>query len=328
MADIPSELEAKMKKQGYHFVGRHSAVKICEYAANGLNDKTLCYKNKFYGIRSWRCLQATPAIGCDLACRFCWRSMPEESGVKWNELNAFDKWDEPSGIIEGMIEAQRKIVSGYKANADTELKKKRWKEANEPLHATLSLTGEPTFYPRLSELIKGFHERGMSTFLVSNGTLPDALKKLDPLPTQLYISLQAPDEETYMNTTRPKIKDAWKNFLESLKFMSTLKSRTVLRMTLVKGLNMKNPEGYAELIKLARPMYVEVKGFSFVGGARNKERGLSLEDMPRHGEIREFADKLAELTGYIKTDEHEVSRIVLLSRDKEALENRIIDFKD
>ncbi|MEM0142828.1 MAG: 4-demethylwyosine synthase TYW1 [Candidatus Micrarchaeaceae archaeon] len=328
MEAIPEKLHLLMVKQGYHFVGTHSAVKICEYTAKGLQGKTLCYKNKFYGIRSWRCLQATPAIGCDLSCRFCWRNIPEEIGISWNELNAVKNWDDPEDIVKGMIEAQRKIVSGYKATADSKLKMQRWHEANHPLHATLSLTGEPTFYPKLSTLIQQFHNLGMSTFLVTNGTLPEALKELNPLPTQLYISLQAPDEETYLKTTRPKINDAWKRFLEALSFMSTVKTRTVLRMTLVKGLNMLNPEGYAKLIKLANPMYVEVKGFSYVGGSRSPERGLSMASMPNHKEIKDFANEITKYTGYTYTDEHELSRIVLLSRDKAASDNRIINFND
>ncbi len=325
MGEMPEQLKNTMKKQGYHFVGKHSAVKICEYAANGLEGKELCYKAKFYGIRSWQCMQSTTAIGCDLRCRFCWRIIPEEHGYKWNELNAVE-WDDPDYIIEGMIKEQRRIVSGYKAVADTELKMQRWKESNSPKHATLSLTGEPLFYPKMSELIGKFHERGMSTFVVHNGTLPEAIKKLKNLPTQFYISLQAPDEETYIKTVAPKIPNAWNNFIESLKLMSEMKTRTVLRMTLVKGLNMINPEGYAKLIGIAKPNYVEVKGFSFVGGSREEQRGLSLSSMPNHEEIRDFAKRIAELTGYIWTDEHETSRIVLLSRDRESFDKRIIDF--
>ncbi len=314
-----------MGKQGYHFVGKHSAVKICEYAANGLRDKTLCYKNLFYGIKSWKCMQATPAVGCDLSCRFCWRIIPEEFDTKWNELNK-TSWDEPRYIAENMIKEQQRIVSGFKSIADTDLKMRRWKEANSPMHVALSLTGEPTFYPYLSELLKEFHKRKMSTFVVSNGTLPEAIERLELMPTQFYISLQAPDSKTYMNVVRPKIGDAWKRFLKSLEFMSTLKTRTALRMTLVKGLNMGNMDGYVKLIGMAKPNYVEVKGFSFVGGAREKERGLSLFDMPNNEEIAEFAHRLAESTGYIETDEHKLSRIVLLSRDKNSKDSRKINF--
>ncbi|MGC8649067.1 MAG: 4-demethylwyosine synthase TYW1 [Candidatus Micrarchaeia archaeon] len=323
--NIPIELKNKMSKQGYHFVGDHSAVKICEYTANALRDETLCYKYTFYGIKSWQCIQSTTALGCDLACRFCWRIIPEEHGYKWNELNA-QEWNDPKEIVEGMIKEQKRIISGFKSIADTEKKLKRWKEANEPAHVAISLTGEPLFYPRMSELLNEFHKRGISTFLVHNGTLPEAIAKLKPLPTQFYISMQAPDEKIYNAVTRPKIIDSWQRFLKSLDLLSTLKTRTVLRMTLVKGLNMLNPEGYAELIKRGKPNYVEVKGFSFVGGSRDPERNLTLQSMPNHEEIKEFAKKLADLSGYIETAEHKQSRNVLLSRDEESKKNRIIDF--
>lgn len=326
MAKMPEGLQQKMEKQGYHFVGNHSAVKICEYTANGLKGGTLCYKYTFYGIRSWRCVQSTPAIGCDLGCSFCWRLIPEEHGYKWNELNAIQEWDDPEQIIEGMIKEQKRIISGYRHGADTELKERRWKEANEPLHVAMSLTGEPMFYPKMGQLINAFHKRGISTFLVHNGTLPEAVEKLYPLPTQLYISMQAPDEETYIKTTRPKIPNAWERFLKCMDVLSKTKTRTVLRMTLVKGLNMHNPEGYAALIKRGNPNYVEVKGFSFVGGAREAVRKLELQSMPNHEETKEFAKKLAELTGYRLTTEHKPSRVILLCRDEESVRNRIIDF--
>jgi tRNA wybutosine-synthesizing protein 1 len=326
MPDMPKALKGKMEKQGYHFVGEHSAVKICEYTANGLRGQTLCYKYAFYGIKSWRCIQATPAIGCDLGCSFCWRIIPEEHGFKWNELNAVKEWENPDTIIDGMITEQRKVVSGFKAVADTDTKTKRWHEAREPMHVALSLTGEPMFYPKMSKLIEGFHRKGISTFLVHNGTLPEAIRRLNPLPTQLYISMQAPDEETYIKTTRPKIPNAWDRFLKCMDVIRTIDTRTVLRMTLVKGLNMHSPEGYATLIKRGLPKYVEVKGFSFVGGARDPARHLDLSNMPNHDEIKAFAKKLAELTGYLYTVEHKPSRIVLLCRDQEALKNRMIDF--
>ncbi len=326
MSEMPQIIKEKMTHQGYHFVGKHSAVKICEYTASSIEGKTLCYKYTFYGIHSWQCIQSTPAIGCDLGCRFCWRLIPEEIGVNWNELNAVDKWDDPDSIVEGMIKEQQRIVSGYKSGADTDLKKKRWEEARRPRHVALSLTGEPTFYPKMSGLLKAFHKKGISTFLVTNGTLPEAIAKLDPLPTQLYISVEAPDKETYQKVTRPKIPDAWERYLKTLSMLKTLKTRTVLRMTLVKGLNMDNIEGYASLVKLAQPNYVEVKGFSFIGGARGESRGLSLSSMPSHEEIKEYAHRLAELTGYKETSEHKPSRIVLLCKDEESAKNRIIDF--
>jgi len=321
---IPEKLKLMMKKQGYHFVGKHSAAKLCNYTTSSLKNGTLCYKNQFYGIRSWRCLQSAPTLGCDLACVFCWRIIPEEVGVKWNELN-FTEWDEPSDIADGLIEAQRKMLTGYKGNE--KVNKKRLEEANDPAHVTFSLTGEPLFYPKMNELIEEFHKRKMSTFLVTNGTLPEALKKLKTLPTQLYVSVQAPNKEVYEKVTRPKIPHAWENFLEFLDVFSKLNTRRVFRLTLIKGLNLVDAKGYAELIKRGNPDYVEVKGFVFVGGARNPSRGLSYGLMPNKEEILNFAKEIAEASGYVFTDYHKPSNVALLSRNEEVASKRLIQFE-
>ena len=79
---LPGSLAASMRKQGYHFVGRHSATKICAYASRSLKGGGTCYKHQFYGLRSWRCVQSTPALGCNLACAFCWRTIPDEVGLQ------------------------------------------------------------------------------------------------------------------------------------------------------------------------------------------------------------------------------------------------------
>ncbi len=322
--EIPEKLASMMKKQGYHFVGRHSATKLCSYTISSLKGGTTCYKNKFYGIRSWRCMQTTPAIGCDLACVFCWRIIPEEIGIKWNELNALDKWDDPEEIAEDLINEQKRMMTGYKGNPKTDMK--RWEEANDPAHVTFSLTGEPLFYPKMNELIAAFHKRGISIFLVTNGTMVNALKKLTTMPTQLYVSVQAPNKEVYEKTTRPKIPNAWEKFQEFLEIFSKMPTRRVFRLTLVKGLNMVDPKGYAELIKKGNPDYVEVKGFVFVGGSRSPERGLSYSQMPSGEEIVKFAKEIAAESGYLYTDFHEHSKVALLCRDEEAQKNRIIKF--
>ena len=319
---IPENLKKIMQKQGYHFVGNHSAIKICEYTANALRGRESCYKSKFYGIDTARCMQTSLSIGCDLSCRFCWRMIPDEINIKWNELNAVEP-DDPDLIINGFLDEQRRIVSGYKSGGDIEI----WRRANHPVHVAISLTGESLFYRRINEIILSFHAHGISTFIVSNGTLPEVIEKLEP-PTQFYISLQAPNKELYMLVTRPKLKSSWQRFLKSLKIMRSIKTRTALRMSLIKGLNMSDPEGYAELIKLAMPMYIEVKGFSFVGGARNPSRNLHYEDMPSHKEVKEFAELIAKHTGYKVSNEHEKSRIVLLSRDDDAEKNAKINFKE
>ena len=323
---MPEGLAKMMKSQGYHFVGKHSATKICNYTSDSLKGGASCYKHRFYGIRSWRCIQATPAIGCNLACTFCWRIIPEEVGFNWNELNAVEQWDSPESIVEGLVNEHKRIVSGYKGNEKVDMK--RWNESNDPAHVAFSLTGEPLFYPKMNELIKAFHDRGISTFVVTNGTMLNALKALKEMPTQLYVSIQAPNKELYGKITRAKnLTATWENFLGFLEYFSTLPTRKVFRLTLVKKLSMEDVEGYCELIKKGKPQYVEVKGFSFVGGARNEKRGLSYEQMPRTEDIKEFAKAIAEKSGYIFTDYHEKSAVALLSIDKKAASERVIKFK-
>ncbi len=324
--NVPEPLKKMMEKQGYHFVGRHSATKTCEYTKSSLKKGgKVCYKCQFYGIRSWRCIQATPAIGCNLACAFCWRIIPEEVGIKWNELNALGSWDDPDAIVEGLIKEQRKLVSGFKGG--TNIDAKRWEEANDPAHVAISLTGEPLFYPRMNALLEAFHRRKISTFLVTNGTMVNALKALEVMPTQLYVSIQAPDREIYEKTVRPKTLNAWDNFQKFLEVFATLKTRRVFRLTLVKNLNMLRPEGYAELIKKGKPDYVEVKGFVYVGGARGEARHLAYEQMPKKEEILDFAKQISELSGYKLVDYHESSKVALLCSNDEAAKNRRIHFE-
>ena len=73
-------------------------------------------------------------------------------------------------------------------------------EAMIPNHAAISLDGEPLLYPKMSEFIKEFKNRSMTTFIVTNGTLPSKLSNLDNLPSQLYVTLPAPTEEIYKSS--------------------------------------------------------------------------------------------------------------------------------
>ena len=100
--------------------------------------------------------------------------------------------DDPAFIVEGTIEAQRKLLSGFGGNEKTS--EEKFERAMEPQHVAISLDGEPTLYPKLAELIKEYKKKGFSTFVVSNGLLPDRIEKLfEEPPTQLYISVDAPN---------------------------------------------------------------------------------------------------------------------------------------
>jgi len=226
----------------------------------------------------------------------------------WNEMK-LPSWDLPEEIVEESIRAQLAILSGYKGNPETN--KRKFKEALTPRHAAISLTGEPTLYNHIGELIHAFHIRGFTTFLVSNGTLPSALAKLEEEPTQLYISVCAPDEETYKRVCRPQTPKAWEKLNQTLELLPSFKCPTVIRITSVRGLNMKNIEGYARLVEKAKPTYVEPKAYMHVGFSRLR---LGYECMPTHQEIQEFAMQIAKETGYNIIDESQESRVVLLSK--------------
>ena len=250
----------------------------------------------------------TPTVlYCNMRCRFCWRIQSGDMTFKWDETG-LNKWNDHEEIVEGCIKAQLDILSGYKANPKAD--RKKYREALTPKHAAISLTGEPTLYPHLGELIESFHRRRFTTFLVTNGTLPEALTQLSTEPTQLYISVYACDKRTFAETCRPQIPKAWERLNETLSLLQSFKCPTVIRLTLARHLNLSLPEQYAKLIEKAHPTYVEPKAYMHVGYSQLR---LSFKNMPSHLEIRAFAVKLAKEIEYNLLKEAPESRVVLLS---------------
>lgn len=315
---LPKELKNLLEKQQYGFAGEHSAVKICTWTKKSLRDEGVCYKEKFYGIRCHRCCQMTPSIGfCQNRCIICWR--PVEHTIGKEMQSGVDK---PEDIIPKTVEQQRKLLSGFGGNKKVNTKK--LKEAFEPMHYAISLAGEPTIYPRLNELIKLLHKEKKSTFVVTNGMLPEVLEKIEP-PTQIYLSVDAPTEKLLNEIDRSVLRDSWQKLNKSLAVLKKLKkkTRTALRITLIKDKNMAYPEKYAEMVEKAEPMFLEVKAFMFVGGARTR-KGLTIKNMPRHHEVAEFANKIAEHSGYKIIDEQPESRVVLMMKKDSS--KRIMPF--
>ncbi|MCI4363505.1 MAG: 4-demethylwyosine synthase TYW1 [Thermoplasmata archaeon] len=296
------DLAGELTGQGYQLTGRHSAVKLCYWTRESLERGRDCYKGRFYGIESHRCLQMSPAIdSCNLHCRFCWRNQG------WENDEMMTEYDDPEGLLDRSIEAQRRILSGFGGEAS--VSRERWKEALAPKHIAISLTGEPTLYPRMNRFLELCAERGITTFLVTNGTNPDGLRALDPLPTQLYVSVTAPNREVFDRLTLPGDPHAWDHLVESLEIVRGLKTRRVVRHTLVRGWNLGWEGQYAELDLLARPDFVEPKGYVYMGRSR---RRLTNDHVPAHEEIRRFALRLAERTGYAVLDESPDSKVLLL----------------
>ncbi len=306
---VPTSLVQALKKQKYHMVGNHSAVKKCKWLHESLTSGRSCYKQKFYGIKSHRCLQMSPAVFyCTQQCVFCWRAQNSDLQIGWDEMK-LPIWDSPEDIVQKSLDVQERILSGFKGNEKSDWKK--FREALAPKHVAISLAGEPTLYEPLGELIKQFHRKGLTTFLVTNGTNSARLSDLSEEPTQLYVSVCSPNEKVFKRVCRPQFGGAWKNVNETLGLLPSFRCPTVIRTTLVKGLNMDDVEGYAKLISKARPTYVEAKAYMHVGFSNLR---LSFERMPTHREVGDFAMQLAEETGYKILDESADSRVVLLSR--------------
>jgi len=306
---VPDALVQALKKQKYHLVGRHSAVKRCKWFYEALTSGRSCYKQKFYGIKSHQCIQMSPvAFYCTQQCLFCWRAQNGDLQIKWDEMK-LPEWDSPEEIAAGILKAQGKILGGYKGNPRTI--QERFREAWMPKHVAISLTGEPTLYEPLGELIRTLHAKGLTTFLVSNGTLPEKLANLSEEPTQMYISVCAPDEKVYRRVCRPQIGGAWTKLNETLALMPSFRCPTVVRTTVVKGYNMEDVDGYCKLVERANPTYIEAKAYMHVGFSGLR---LGFDCMPSHKDVYNFALQLSETTGYRIVDEAVESRVVLLSK--------------
>jgi tRNA wybutosine-synthesizing protein 1 len=295
----------ELEKKGYRFLGskRHAATKICHWTKKSLMDRGICYKEKFYGIESHRCLQMSPSIPfCHHKCLFCWRDISITS-TKWH-----DGFDEPGKIIDDCINAQRSLLVGYFGNDRTN--RQKLLEAQNPNNAAISLAGEPLLYPSIQELLDEFKKRHFTTFLVTNGLEPVTLKKLSLEPTQLYISLDAPNQNIYQKLCNPQVERGWEKLNQSLDLLASFKCRTVIRMTCVQGYNMLKEQQYANIINKTNPDFVEIKAYMYVGNSRQR---LKLNNMPQYEDVRYFAEKVAYLSQREIIDESQESRVVLLA---------------
>jgi tRNA wybutosine-synthesizing protein 1 len=239
-------------------------------------------------------------------------------GINWDEL-AWSEFDDPTTLIDSTVREHKRILTGYGSNP--KVNREMFREAMNPTHITASLVGEPTMYgaERLSTLFEVAPRRGFKTiFLVSNGTFPEVLSRLSVEPSQLYISLCAPNEETYMKVCRPRIEDGWKKLNESIELLRSFKCPTVIRMTLARGYNLKEAQGYSRIILRGESTYLEPKAAMNVGYGFQTGR-MKHENMPRHSEILEFSNELSRLTGYAILDDVLKSGVVLMSRLKKPV---------
>jgi tRNA wybutosine-synthesizing protein 1 len=292
-----------LEKQQYRIVAGTGAVKLCHWMRQKLIHGRACYKEEFYGIDSHRCLQMTPSVNiCNFRCLFCWR---------FHGMTGFEgvRYPEPEELLEGCIREQRLLVSGFKGDdrCDPDL----WDEARNPNQVAISLSGEPALYPYLSDFIELCERKGMTTFLVTNGSAPKAVASLDKLPTQLYVTVAAPNREIFDRLCVPQAPRAWDSLMETLQLLPSLDARTVIRHTLVAGWNLGWEDEYARLDELADPLFIEPKGYVFVGDSRTRMR---MDNMPSHASVREFSERIASRLSLEILKDREDSRVVLLGR--------------
>lgn len=303
----------ELEKKSYGIVG-HSAVQICEWNKKSILGKGDCYKKKFYDAHCHKCMQFTPiSLWCDNNCIFCWRPMEYMDFSQIKNIN----WQKPEEYVEELVEKRIKLLSGFGGNDNAD--KDKWKDALVPDHYAISLSGEPTLYPYLPELVKYLREKrnARTIFIVSNGNNPDMILKLkeeNALPDQLYISVDAPKKLLFQRIARSHRVDAWERFKKTLSLLKDLNCRTVLRLTLIKNLTMKDEllNEYAKLIEDSKADFVEVKAYMHIGMSRQR---LNVNSMPYHEEIKQYSEKLVELLPSYKFEDEQIeSRIVLLMK--------------
>jgi tRNA wybutosine-synthesizing protein 1 len=227
--------------------------------------------------------------------------------------------DSPEEIIEGCVKGRKKLISGFGHFRD--LNKGRFDESfgKFPSHWAISLSGEPTIYPKLSELVRKLkgNPEVRTVFIVTNGQNPQALSRLaeeDALPTQLYLSLSAPDRETFVKVNRSVHKDGWERLNATIDLLPSLRCRRAIRLTIIRGVNDSDAsfQDYAGLIERSKTDFVEIKSYMALGFSRKR---LGEKNMLEHDEMKKFTERLsAMLPAYPIRNDDEASRIVLLKR--------------
>jgi tRNA wybutosine-synthesizing protein 1 len=310
------------KKYGFF---KDASIQVCEWNKKALRGEGVCYKQDFYGADTVSCHQIAPTtFWCNNSCIFCWR--PKEYMGSTPDSIAQDT--NVNELINGLISERKKLLTGFKGNSN--VTKESFDSAMDSKHWAISLSGEPTLYKNLPKLIKELKNRKTTetVFVVSNGQNPNMLKKLkkeDSLPTQLYISMVGPNEKLYKSITCNNEKNGWKNYLTSLALLPLLGTRTVIRLTVIKGLNDSEEtiKEFASVLEATQSDFIEIKSYMWLGFSRQR---LREENTPSFEETKYFTEKLLSLLpSYKFENEKENSRIVLLKNRSSKYKTKIIE---
>ncbi len=322
LIQIRPRIVQQLKKAKYG-VSDHSTVGLCHWTKKSFKNEGVCYKHQFYGISTHRCMEFSPAgMHCENRCVYCWRPMEFYDSLRMEP----ERVAEPEEILSKLMEERRKLIMGFYGNPNNDMQK--LDESLIPNHYAISLSGEPTMYPKLPELIKYLKslKETKSIFLVTNGQEPDMIQRLqdeDALPTQLYLSTNASDIESFMRINRPKYKDSWERWNTTLHMLKELDTRTVLRITLIRDYNthVDMIPSFASMIKESSANFIEIKSYMHIGRSTNR---LERENMLEVDEVRFIAKEMAEQSEIFSImDESYISRIVVL-QNKERFIDRII----
>jgi len=322
LIQIKPGISQQLKKAKYG-VADHSTVELCHWTKKSFKHEGSCYKHKFYGISTHRCMEFSPAgMHCENRCVYCWRPMEFYDSLKMEP----EKVAEPKEILTKLMEERKKLIMGY--YGDSRNDKQRLDESLLPSHYAISLSGEPTMYPKLPELIKYLKslEATKSIFLVTNGQEPDMIQRLqdeDALPTQLYLSTNAADYDSFLKINKPKYNDSWQRWNKTLEMLKHLDTRTVLRITLIRNYNDQKEmiPAFASMLKQASPHFIEIKSYMHIGRSTNR---LEHSNMLEMDEVRKFSEEIAKQSQIFSVmDESLVSRIVILQNDQRVI-NRLI----
>lgn len=315
----------QLKKAKYG-VADHSTVELCHWTKKSFKHEGSCYKHKFYGISTHRCMEFSPAgMHCENRCIYCWRPMEFYDSLKMEP----EKVAEPKEILTKLMEERKKLIMGY--YGDSRNDKQRLDESLLPSHYAISLSGEPTMYPKLPELIKYLKslEATKSIFLVTNGQEPDMIQRLqdeDALPTQLYLSTNAADYDSFLKINKPRYDDSWQRWNKTLEMLKHLNTRTVLRITLIRNYNDQKEmiPAFASMVKQASPHFIEIKSYMHIGRSTNR---LEHSNMLEMHEVRGFSEEVAKKSQIFSVmDESLVSRIVILQNNERVVDRWITSY--
>lgn len=327
LIQIRPSTSAQLKKAKYGVSG-HSTVELCHWTKKSFKHEGDCYKHKFYGISTHRCMEFSPAgMHCENRCVYCWRPMEFYESMEMDPRQVA----EPEVILTELMAERKRLINGYYGDSRNDMQ--RLDESLLPSHYAISLSGEPTMYPKLPEMIRYLNslDTTKSVFLVTNGQEPDMIQKLqdeDALPTQLYLSTNAADYDSYIRINRPRYDDSWERWNRTLGMLQHLDTRTVLRITLIRGYNDSKDmiPGFAEMFSRSSPHFVEIKSYMHIGRSTNR---LEHSDMLEMEEVREFSSEITRQSDMFSVmDESSVSRISVLQNNERPISRWISAYAD